>query len=50
MRLKKNDFNFHCRLFVEKLPKHPDFKTAPPADVSAIKKVCIVHTDLYCPL
>lgn len=25
-------------LFVEKLPKHPDFKTAPPEDVSAIKK------------
>ncbi|CAC5409606.1 STAMBP [Mytilus coruscus] len=25
-------------LFVEKLPKHPDFKSAPQADVSAIKK------------
>lgn len=25
-------------LFVEKLPKHPDFKTAPSTDVSAIRK------------
>lgn len=32
------------RLFVEKLPKHPDYKSAPVNDVTGIKKVSPQHT------
>lgn len=32
------------RLFVEKLPKHPDYKSAPVDDVTGIKKVSPRHT------
>jgi hypothetical protein len=34
-------------LFVEKLPKHPDYKMAPVDDVSAIKKASLQNKAVF---